>query len=349
MDKLTEGKLLSFLKKEFPQLIPESRLTGFKKPAAGPHYDFSFTLRLGRLKKRIICENLISGEPKFLYQAIGQVTQIQKSQKQPCYPLIVAPYISKEGRKICSEAGVGFIDTCGNVYLKFNTVLIEKESKQGPKQQRKATERTVFSRKSSRIIRVVLENPKKNWTLQTLSDEAGLYIRQTWVVINVLAEKGFVEKKRGSITLAKPKELLDYWAGNYDFDLNQISTLFSFARTFDEFLQKLRVTLKNEKLPCALTRHSGAALVAPYVRFSNTHLYILGETQLWQERLGLRPVERGGTVHLLKPYDEGIFYHLQKIDGVPVVSNTQLYLDLITYPARGKEQADFLRKEKIGF
>jgi hypothetical protein len=31
------------------------------------------------------------------------------------------------------------------------------------------------------------------------------------------------------------------------------------------------------------------------------------------------------------------------------VSNVQLYVDLYNYPARGREQADFLRERKIGF
>jgi hypothetical protein len=40
---------------------------------------------------------------------------------------------------------------------------------------------------------------------------------------------------------------------------------------------------------------------------------------------------------------------LQVVEGVKVVSDVQLYVDLYNYPARGREQADFLRERKMGF
>ena len=67
------------------------------------------------------------------------------------------------------------------------------------------------------------------------------------------------------------------------------------------------------------------------------------------EGLDLRPVETGGTIHVLKPYDEGIFYNQQEGGGLSVVCDTQLYLDLINYPARGREQAEFLREQKMPY
>jgi len=89
--------------------------------------------------------------------------------------------------------------------------------------------------------------------------------------------------------------------------------------------------------------------VAPFVRFTDIHFYFTGEFEELIASLDLRPVEAGGTVHVLTPYDEGVFYHIQEIDGVQVVCQTQLYLDLVNYPARGKEQAEFLRRQKMTF
>jgi len=39
----------------------------------------------------------------------------------------------------------------------------------------------------------------------------------------------------------------------------------------------------------------------------------------------------------------------QTANDLKVVNNVQLYMDLVNYPKRGKEQAEFLRKEKMGF
>jgi len=52
---------------------------------------------------------------------------------------------------------------------------------------------------------------------------------------------------------------------------------------------------------------------------------------------------------LVEPYDEGVFWGIQMINGIKVVANIQLYVDLFNYPARGREQAEFLREKKIKF
>jgi hypothetical protein len=119
----------------------------------------------------------------------------------------------------------------------------------------------------------------------------------------------------------------------------------------------LEALAERESLTYAFTLHSGASLIAPFVRFTDVHFYYQGDACTeWSEcvevliqGLDLRPVESGGSVHILKPYDEGVFYNLQRPTGMPVVCNTQLYLDLINYPARGREQAQFLREQKMPF
>jgi len=99
----------------------------------------------------------------------------------------------------------------------------------------------------------------------------------------------------------------------------------------------------------AFTIHAGASLIAPFVRFNDVHFYIASDPEPWVHELDLHTVEFGGNVHLLRPYDEGVFYRLRFPQGMAVVGNIQLYLDLYRYPARGREQAEFLREKEIGF
>lgn len=60
--------------------------------------------------------------------------------------------------------------------------------------------------------------------------------------------------------------------------------------------------------------------------------------------LGLMPVEENGNVKFAIAPSNGIFYGAQEIDGIRVVSDIQLYVDLYNYPARGREAADELWK-----
>jgi hypothetical protein len=59
-------------------------------------------------------------------------------------------------------------------------------------------------------------------------------------------------------------------------------------------------------------------------------------------------VEQGANVILVSPYyRHSVFYDMQKINKLKVVSDIQLYLDLSHYPLRGLEQAEHLYEKRI--
>jgi len=61
------------------------------------------------------------------------------------------------------------------------------------------------------------------------------------------------------------------------------------------------------------------------------------------ERLGLRPVRDAGKVCLFSAADEGIFQETRIVDGLPLVSDAQIFLDLQKTGLRGPEAAAALR------
>jgi hypothetical protein len=108
----------------------------------------------------------------------------------------------------------------------------------------------------------------------------------------------------------------------------------------------------DRKWQYAITSFAASSLVAPFVRgVGSVEVYVpdAGAIDEWVKAMDLRPVESGGNIVLLLPYDTGVFYRAQNVEGKSLVGNIQLYLDLSDNPGRGREQADFLRKEKIGF
>ncbi len=348
MEKTFEKNIEDSLLGKIRELLPDMKIEETKKSSRSDFCDLLLKIRIGNLSKRLCCEIKSRGEPIYLYQAIGHLRQMQEIKKGG-YPVIIAPFISVQGRKVCKEESIGYIDLAGNVFLKFNSVYIERTSDVKASPIKREVSPNIFARKSSRILRVILENPEIVWNFTTLSQEANVNIRRTFEIVKVLNEKGFVEKKRGSIRVLKPGELLDYWSENYKFRDNAVKTFFSFARTFEEFKGILVKAAKRTNSQYALTLHSGAGLVAPFVRFSDIHIYVERDIERWVDVLELKPVESGGTVNLITPFDDGVFYRKQKTENVFAVCNTQLYLDLIKYPARGKEQADFLRQQKMRF
>ena len=209
----------------------------------------------------------------------------------------------------------------------------------------------VFSPVASRIVRVFLVNTKQEWSILGLSKEAQTGYGHTYRVVKTLLRMGLCRKtERNRVVIAKADELLTRWASYYDFALlNKPNAYYFMDEDFDGFVRKLSAAGKQD-LRYALTLQAGAALAAPYVRPANIHLYVEPETLgEWQKLMSLQLTELGGNVFLVEPYDEGVFYKIQRLRDVYVVSNVQLYVDLYNYPARGREAAEHLRREVIRF
>lgn len=346
MARPLEEDLTGHAVKALRDMLPTFRLTSESAGRAAP-WGTTVTLRSGRTTQRLLVESKSVGEPRYLAQAItGLALATRRSPRS--YGVVVAPYIGPEGQRLCREAGVGYLDLTGNAFLSFDHVLIDRKS--GERRPRaKARLRRLFSPKSSRVLRVLLTEPHQTWTLARLATEAQISVRSAHLVINALAEKAFVDKQRGAIRLVQPAALIDLWGENYRFDQHRRETFYSFVRSPRELATKLAVQAASQSIRLALTLHAGAAMVAPFVRYTDVHAYIDGDIGRFAKALDLRPVETGGSVHLVEPNDEGVFYGTQVIQDVPIVSNPQLYLDLLHYPARGREQAEELRRQKLGY
>lgn len=342
----TEREILASLRHRLPELLPTLRVVA-ERPSSRAPWDLVLKLPSRGKTQRLVCAIKSVGEPRYLAQATTSLT-LALAKDPRSYPVVVAPYIAPEGQRLCREAGVGYLDLAGNAYLRFDGVLVDRRSGKPPPRA-KARLRRLFSPKSSRILRVLLEEPRAEWTLAKLATEAAVSLRTAHLVINALEEKALVEKRRGAIALQKPGELLDLWAQNYRLEQHRWRTFYTFVRSPMELAARLTAQAVAHKERVALTLHSAAALVAPFVRSADVHAFFLGDLERLAKTLDLRPVESGGTVHLLEPYDEGVFYRSQTIRRIRVVCNAQLYLDLINYPARGREQAEVLRRKRLGY
>jgi hypothetical protein len=330
----------------FREVLPAFKVTNAQLTKQAP-WDFTLVVGTGKAARRLLVECKSVGEPRYLAQAITRLTLAMRRLPK-VYPVVVAPYIGPEGQRLCKEAGVGYLDLAGNTFLRFDGVLIDRRSTERPAREKSRLKR-LFSPKSSRVLRVLLEQPDMEWTLARLADEAAISLRTAYLVINALEEKAFVDKRRGAIRLQQPGALLDLWGENYRVDEHRRLTHYSFIRNPRELAATLASRADAQKGRLALTLHSGAALVAPFVRSSDVHAYFRGDVDRLVKAVDLRPVESGGNIHLLVPNDDGIFYRTQTVDHVPVVCNTQLYLDLLHYPARGREQAEELRRQKLRY
>ena len=290
-------------------------------------------------------------------QRLSSVREMIRQTKQlarlvQAEPMIAGVFWGDRTRRLAKEEGVGLVDLAGNFLIQKDPIFIEKIVTKNPFS--KATPlKTLFSQVSTRIIRAVLIEPKRVWNVPELSEVTNVSIGQTYKVVDrLVAEELGQRNKVKQFTLTSPTELLNAWRKVYTKDKNQQFVFYSFEKDQDKLADKVREISKNDRLDYALGYFSGALKVAPFIRgFNKVQFFARSSEDLeqYKKKLELSPVESGGNVEIFLPYDEGVFYKLQKVDEVKIVNNIQLYIDLINHPGRGKEQAQHLRERVIKF
>ncbi|MFH0817279.1 MAG: type IV toxin-antitoxin system AbiEi family antitoxin [Candidatus Micrarchaeota archaeon] len=199
----------------------------------------------------------------------------------------------------------------------------------------------LFGGKSVDVLRVLLVNYPKEWNLRDLSREAKVALGWTSKVAETLIRERLAvrDSKKSPLRIMAPFDLLKRWAAVNNFAAN---TQFVEFYSPQEEISKFFAQLKEKNGPdYAFTALAGGLLVAPFVRPTNVHLYVKAEedARKWAKLLSLLPVEQNGNVRFAIPKSNSVFYGAKDIDGVRVVSDIQLYVDLLNYPARGEEAA----------
>lgn len=205
----------------------------------------------------------------------------------------------------------------------------------------------LFVGKASSIVRVLLVNYPRTWKLRDLAKESGVALGWAFKVSKALIRERLAirESERAELKLMDPFGLLKRWASYNNFVAN---TRFVEYYTSEEDFSKFFNLFKSKPRPeYAFTVLSGALLVAPFVRPTNAHIYVKSEedAKKWADQLNLTPIEENGNVKFAVAEDPNIFYGSVIINGVRVVSDIQLFVDLLNYPARGEEAAEAIYKK----
>lgn len=208
----------------------------------------------------------------------------------------------------------------------------------------------IFSDKSSIILGRLLEEPERKWTTLDFVPW-GVAKGHASEVLARAESLGYVERVRkgpGSYTrLIRKEKLLKDWTLRYSFEKN-LRTDYYYPKS--DFLKVISHYLGHKKVRYTLTLFSASRLIEPYVKDSREFLYLdldrrnfpvfLKEMEL---QIGLLKLVRGGNVCFALPfYHSLIFKTSRRVKGQPVVSNLQLYLDLMGFPPSGPEEAQNL-------
>ena len=334
------------LRELFPRASDWQELSGLKVGMQTPELMVKF--KLGGLQHSLALEVTSLGQPREIRGAIARLSDIHR-ESPDVYPMAVSQYISPQSAALLKRNGLGYLDLSGNCYLSFGHILIEKEGKPNLRPSTRPL-KSLFAPRATRVVRVLLVDPQHVWRLEELAKTAEVSLGHGHNVVKRLEELAWVERgEHQRIQLTRAGDLLDAWVDSYSYRLNPTETYFSSERITRKLVGDVARLAHAENRRYAFTLHSGAALVAPNVRLPAIHCYIEGDPAPIARALGLRPGEGEGNVHLMTPYDQGVFHAPIAKGGVPVVSLPQLYADLYHYERRGREQAAHLRREAMGY
>jgi hypothetical protein len=176
--------------------------------------------------EQVIIANIrSSGQPRIAREAVNQLYRYRDASPG-MYGVFMAPYISSQAAAICEKAGIGYSDLAGNCRLVFGQVYIERRDWPNPTIVKREL-RSLFTPKASRILSVLLADPKRSWKVLDLAKEARVSLGQVSNVKKLLEDREWVERSAKGLRLSQPDMLRAEWANASSFDKHQPAPYFS--------------------------------------------------------------------------------------------------------------------------
>lgn len=235
---------------------------------------------------------------------------------------------------------------------------------------------SLFKGQAGLVIRKILGSPGRQWTGRELALELGL--SQAWVnrvLAHLLKEKLVLRNPQGrnsTTEIKNTRELLNQWTKYYHINQNPFTFYlktdslknlqkislrenFTYALTGFEAVNKIKKVVHNVPSmvyvwPRSETSAPGApeALFRPKNKCPESFEDILTKLENVYDFI---PVQKKANLILLKPVQkEAVFFESKIVNGSPLVSPVQLFLDLYGL-SRGlfiiEQLSDYWKKNKI--
>jgi hypothetical protein len=360
--------VLDALRKQVPvKDLPGVRIAQVRQEPERP-FDLSFELTSG--KNRILVFGEIKQAPsRKVLAEIGPWIQRMKSLKEDAAFAVVAPALSSQAQVYCVANGIDFLDLAGNVSIqvpgKFTLQRLGRRSSERNQPSDSSRSMNVFSGRSSRVLRVLLEKPKV-WSLTDIAKELAAEAKRVErifrqpvefavslgsisKVLSSLEEQLWIRRQRSAVLVSEPRRLLVEWAEKYKERYRwRLRNSFELPNPFGSGVSRINEQLQDELGGAyAFTAAAAASLVAPFVELDRVDIFFSNEESGARLRKLAERESTGPKLRLIYPYDNGVFLYSRREGGVPIVSNLQTYVDLYARGGRDLKQADYLLSNAI--
>ena len=360
--------VLDALRKQVPvKDLPAVRIAQVRQEPERP-FDLSFELTSGTNRILVFGEIRQAPSPKVLAE-IGPWIQRMKALKPDAAFAVVAPGLSSQAQAYCVANAIDFLDLAGNISIqvpgKFTLQRLGRRSPERNQPSDSSRSMNVFSGRSSRVLRVLLEKPRV-WSLTDIAKELaaeGKRVQQIFrqpiefaisqgsisKALSSLEEQLWIRRQGSAVLVPEPRRLLVEWAEKYKERYRwRLRSSFELPNPFGSGVSRINQGLQEEFAGVyAFTAAAAASLIAPFVELDRVDIFLGSEERGARLRELTERESTGPKLRLIYPYDNGVFLYSMREDGVPIVSNLQTYLDLYARGGRDLKQADYLLSNAI--
>ncbi len=337
-------------------------------------FDVRFDLESGTNKVRVYAEIKQSISPRQLENIAPWIARLKAIEKDAAFA-IVSPALSPQAQTFCIEAGIDFLDLAGNISINVPGKFVLQRTGQRSKGVVESTEAprdvNVFSGRFSRILRVLLQNPR-NWTLTEIAQELERESRDNSLLkgaeadgdssrsfavslgtiskaLRTLEDQLWIRRRGSQVLVPEPRRLLDAWAAKYRERYRfRLRSSFTCPNPFGQDLTVISNGLRSISIgPFAFTGPAAANVRAPFLDLDKADVYLSSLDQAEKLRAPSKRAADSPPLRFLAPYDLGVFMYAKQFDDIPVVSDIQAYLDLSARGGRDQKQADYLFEKAI--
>lgn len=320
----------------------------------GPHFEH-LDVDIKGTRVTLVIEIKRQSYPRDVREALWTFRGLPQAQGQ--IPMLVANALSSGAMKLLREQDVGYYDSNGNLFLPAPGafILIERP----PAKSTLRSIRSIFTGSRGQVVHALLTQQPLDWvkvgdvaeraqvSRATASETLSELERHEWV-----EARGAGPAKERRVT--KPGAMLDAWAAiRPSKSALRQQRFYVPGKKYEELTAAVAETAARLDITYAVTHEVAAQRYAPYLThvYSQLHCRVLGQTATNQlvQQLSAEAVTEGANLIVTEARSPGAMLFRERVGDVWLASPVQVYLDLIHSEHRGRDLAQHLRRERIGF
>ena len=283
---------------------------------------------------------------------------IELAKKRTGSPvLLIADRTTREARAILQRHRISVIDGLGNIHLELPGLLVHMEANKSDRSREDKPERPVrLTGKAGIVALALLEHRGRSWHVQDIANQASVSATLAHRVLVRLEKESIVESygtgPSRTRRVSNPTALLDLWAEeNVDRDVVRMRA-YHLARDPQELFHNITSLLDSAWILHAISGAAAASIVSPFVTaVPITEVWVTNSVPLEQivASVGADKVDSGHNIVFAQSFGDFPIKFNKHINGLWTVNPFRLFYDLRRDPRRGREQADRIREEVIGY